>query len=170
MADSGGTTREEQDRLRRRAERARQYLEDRAAGRKRWSGAGAALRWMVEVHHRRSAARGICYSGDGSSGFRSLAAVEQTQAALAAVYAAVKDAKEDDRERNPERPAPVEGWIRMAFLGSARVRGYSNGQIAEHSRGWSELEVKARMARVLRVVRDHLRAGGWLTGGSNDEE
>lgn len=159
--DSGGTTKHEQDRLRSLAEMAHRIREDRAKGRRRWTGAAQALRWMCAVKASRASPRALQVRRD-SPGPPSAEAIEATDRALAAVYGAVKDAKLDDARRHPEKPARFEVWIPMAYLGAGRVRGYSDAQIAERSPGWSEVEVHDRMARMLRVVRDHLRGEGML--------
>lgn len=161
MSDSGGTSQAEQDRLRALAEMAARIREDRARGRRRWRGAAEALRWMCTVREARSAPRALQFRRD-SSGPPSVEAIESTERALAAVYAAVKHATLDDQERHPEKPAPISEWVAAAYLGAGRVRGYSDAQIAERSTGWTEGEVQSRMHRMLRVVREHLVEHGWL--------
>lgn len=159
---SGGTTPEEQARTRALAELATRILEDRAAGRKRWRGAAAALRWYALTREAWGSAKALTMRDEGS-GVPSRGAENPARRRFAAVAVGLAQAERDDRERHTGKPAPVTRWVTEHFGG-----GRAYAWIAESSERWTEVEVEERMRRVVRVVRDHLRTGGWLDEGREE--
>jgi hypothetical protein len=162
MSDSGGTTKQEQARLRSLAEMAHRIREDRAAGRKRWRGAAQAFRWWAFTRTAWASPKALTMRDEGS-GTPSQGADSPARRRFAAAAMAVKAAELDDRERNPEKPAPVERWIASHFGG-----GRAAAWIADDQPGWSEPEVLARLHRFCRVARDQLARSGWLEQDSGE--
>jgi hypothetical protein len=164
VSGSGGTTKAEQLRYRKLAEMADRIREDRAAGRKRCRGAGAALVWYARTREAWSSPKALTMRDEGS-GAPSQGAESPSRRRFAAVAAALKAAELDDQKRNEDRPAPIARWV-LEHFGMGRAATW----IAEGSGdAWSEPEVTARLHRVCRVVRDRLRAGGWLDDGGGED-
>ena len=134
---------------------ARQAMEDRAAGRKRWRGAAAALVWYARTRAAWCAPKALPLEVD--SGAPSRGAENPAHRRFAAVAGAITAAEQDDRERHPAKPAPLMRWL-LEHFGAGRSLMW----IAENAEDWREVEVEERVRRMCRVVRDHLRDGGWL--------
>jgi hypothetical protein len=83
---------------------------------------------------------------------------------FAAVAGALKEAELDDQGRHTTKPAPLQRWV-LEHFGAGRAFAW----MAEGSKVWTEVEIEGRMRRACRVVRDHLRAGGWLEDGDKDQ-
>jgi hypothetical protein len=144
-------------------------LEDRAAGRKRWRGAGAALTWYARTREAWSTPKALTMRDEGT-GAPSRGAESPARRLFAAVVGALREAERDDRKRHPERPAPLQAWV-LAHFGVGRSFAFISE--ATERRGvpeWTEVEIEGRVRRLCRVVRDHLRAGRWLDEpGGRDE-
>jgi hypothetical protein len=164
VSDSGGTTPDQQARLRALAEAATRHREDRAAGRKRWRGAGAALRWYALTRESWASPKALTMRDEGS-GAPSRGSDSPARRLFAAVAGAMKEAEIDDQERHPTKAAPLLRWTLEHFGG-----GRAFAWMAEESGIWSEVEIEGRMRRMCRVVRDHLRRGGWLEDAARDGE
>lgn len=166
MSDSGGTTRAEQARLRAYAEMAERIREDRAAGRKRWRGSAAALRWYAMTREAWASPKAITMRDEGS-GVPSRGSENPARRRFAAVAWGVELADRDDAARHPEKRAPVLRWV-LEHFGAGRAAAW----MAEETKGrrveWTEMEILNRLHRFCRVVRDHLRGGGWLEGGEDE--
>lgn len=143
-------------------------MEDRAAGRHRWRGMADAARWACRWEASRNSPRSISL-GKNSSGPPSVQAIEATDLGISMFWKAEEAAIVDDRERNPQKPAPLKEWRWGAFHGAGRVRAYSDAQLAEKTPGWTDAEVTTRMKRYMRVGTDFLREHGMLNGGPDED-
>lgn len=143
--------------------RALRTIADRQAGRKRWRGAGAALTWYARTRESWASPKALTMRDEGT-GAPSRGAESPARRLFAAVAGAITDAERDDLERHPAKPAPVLRWV-LEHFGAGRAFTW----MAEGSADWTETEIEARMRRVCRVVRDHLRRGGWLDDDGGEE-
>lgn len=128
-------------------------MEERAAGRRRWTGAGDALRWYFHQVRSRSSPRSPRLE-PGERAPIDPDRVDQRDAAFAAVAAAIGEAERDGRV--VAGGAPVRRWLAEHY-----VRGRAYTWIAEEAGVAQEL-VLTRMARAHRLIRDRLRDRGWL--------
>jgi hypothetical protein len=87
-----------------------------------------------------------------------------------AVGPAIAKAERDDRERNPARPAPIETWLALTYLGSGRRLGLSAEEIADRFPGWTTHEVNTRIARARRVIRNWLKGRHMRRDETDGEE
>jgi hypothetical protein len=144
--------------------RALRTIADRQAGRKRWRGAGAALTWYSRTRAAWASPKALTVRDEGT-GAPSLGAESPARRLFAAVAGAIAEAERDDRERNAAKAAPLPEWIAEHY-GAGRALMW----MAEASSRWTEREMQDRMRRMCRVVRDHLRRGGWLEDENDDED
>jgi hypothetical protein len=144
--------------------RALRTIADRQAGRKRWKGAGQALTWYARTREAWASPKALTMRDEGN-GTPSRGAESPSRRLFAAVAGGIKAAERDDLERHPTKPASVTRWV-LEHFGAGRALTW----MAEESNGrWTEVEMTGRMRRVCRVVRDHLRAGGWLDDGGDED-
>jgi hypothetical protein len=164
MAGSGGTTREEQERLRRHAERAHQIREDRAAGRRTVRGAAWALQRYFRRQESLSSARALPIDAAQEGSGRPNRALDDPGRKFDAHMAwAIKLAETDDRERHPDaKPRQIYRWLAQHF-GLGRACSW----IAEDD-GVSEMHVTERVKRARRVVQRRLKAIGALEHGGEE--
>lgn len=158
-----------QERAKSSALRAVRALEARALGLGRWRGAADAIAWYVAQRLRRTSPR--CLPADPSAGGGGYDPhrAEIVERQYAAVVDALRVAEVDDRELHPERPAPLAEWSFLHFVRDRDRRpiGKTCAWIAEWGPrlgwpGWTEREISNRIHRTCRVVRERLKAGGWL--------
>ena len=146
-----------QEQLRKNAERADEIREQRATGRRTLPSAAWALRWWANTRLAWGAPKGMPLDPEREgTGAPNRGADDPKRRAFAAVAFAVKVAQDDDRERHPTRPAPLDRWLAEHFGGGRAYHWIAEGA------GWGEAEVSSRVERALRVVRDRLRERGWL--------
>lgn len=141
------------------------YLADKAAGRRRWRGPVAAIRWWANTRAAKAVARGLPIDPDREgSGRPNRGADSPVHMQWAAVTYAVKLAEEDDRREHPARPAPIARWL-VDHVGYGRAYAW----IAEEAGVWGEAEVQRRVERAIREVGKRLRARGMFQGRAEDD-
>jgi hypothetical protein len=166
VSDSGGTTPEEQRRLRALAELAHRIREDRAAGRRSVRGAAWALQRYFRRQESLSSARGLPVDAAQEGTGRPNRALDDPGRIFDAHMAwAIRLAEEDDRERNPDaRPRQLYRWLGQHF-GAGRATSW----IAEDEE-LPESKVTERVQRARRVVQKRLRAIGALEDDGRSDE
>lgn len=165
MGDSGGTTREEQERLRWLAEFAHRIREDRAAGRRTIRGAAWALTRYFRRQESLASARGLPIDPMREGTGRPNRALDDPGRIFDRQVAyAIKLAEQDDRARHAGRPErELYGWLAQHF-GAGRACAW----IAEAA-DLGEALVTERIERARRVVQRRLRRIGALEDGRGTE-
>lgn len=167
----GANTYRDEPAARRRYERTARIIDERATGRRRFKSASQALRWWATTRDAWSSARGLAVDPEREgTGAPNRGADDPKRVAFAAVAYAVKLGRIDDEERNPSRPAPLEAWLRLHFLGRGRNSGLSYEQLAEEQAGFSAVDIGKRVQRAIRVVSARLKAGGWFERGEDGDD
>ncbi len=135
--------------------RVRRIIRREEGGTTLFRSADDALRAYFTILHHRAAPKSIPLQRE--SGPPGRGADGPGLQKVHAVGPALARAERDDRARHPTRPAPLETWLKLAYLGSGRRLGLSSDEIADRFPEWAPREVAARLARARRVIRDWLK-------------
>lgn len=132
-------------------------MERLATGQKRFHHEGHALGWFFAERERRSSARGLPLArlalsgGFGSSTTRDDNLGDAYASVLLAIKAAVEDAHPDGYSRHLAR-----------WLTDHHAKGRAYHWIVDETPGVSIDQMKRRMARAHRIIRDRLVSGGFI--------